>query len=288
MRERSVLSIAELAAGRPLVERPAPGLAPTAFRIWSYGPNVCDGFTVVFSERSAEALLAEQASRGRLYSFDFDHRSTLSDVSPEAACAAGWHVLDVRDVDGKPELWASACDWTPEAKSGLEVGPPEWRYFSPCFVTDPDSREVISYVNCALTNNPLTHGIPALASAVEFAVPAARLFDLQRDEDETGVSGTGRVAEGVVFYDGKVALRWKTANASTTIFDDVADMLAVHGHAGKTRLVYRATPPVVVHAEPIAVASEAVASPVVRPNPIALARARIKASALAHRSRSRS
>ena len=154
-------------ASRPLVERPAPGRAPVAFRIWASGRNLMDdGQTVVFSERSAEALLAEQASRGRLYSFDFDHRSMMPDVSPEAGRAAGWHVLDVRkDENSKPELWASSCDWTAGARAGLEATPPDWRYFSPCYEVDPATREVVSYVGCALTNNPLTHGTPALASA---------------------------------------------------------------------------------------------------------------------------
>lgn len=165
-RERSILSIAEIAAGRPLVERPSPGKAPTAFRIWAYGPNECDGKTVVFSERSAAALVAEQRARGRIYSFDFDHRSMMPDAPPAAAKASGWHTLEVREHGSKPELWATSCDWTTEARAGLEADPPEWRYFSPCYEVDPTSREVLSYVGCALTNNPLTHGIPALASAV--------------------------------------------------------------------------------------------------------------------------
>jgi phage I-like protein len=180
MSERSVLSLAELAAGRPLVERPAPGKAATAFRMWAHGPNECDGKTVVFSERSAEMLLAEQTARGRLYAFDFDHRSIMPDVSPEAGKAAGWHVLDVREHDGKPELWAASCDWTEEARAGLEADPPEWRYFSPCYGVDPKTREVVSYVGCALTNNPLTHGIPALASAVAAPVSAPGRLALAR------------------------------------------------------------------------------------------------------------
>lgn len=163
--ERSVLSIAELSARRVLVERPGPGRAPTAFRIWASGTNVVDGKSVVFSERSAAALLAEQESRGRLYSFDFDHRSMLPDSTPEAGKAAGWHVLEVRRYGGKPELWARSCDWTTEARTGLEATPPTWRYFSPCYEVDPKTREILSYVGCALTNNPLTHGVPALASA---------------------------------------------------------------------------------------------------------------------------
>ena len=165
-RERFILSLAEIAEGRPLVERPAPGKAPTAFRIWAFGPNQCDGKTVVFSERSAAALIEEQTARGRLYSSDFDHRSMMPDVSPEAGKAAGWHVLEVRkDPNGNPELWATSCDWTEDARSGIEADPPEWRYFSPTYDVDPATREVVGYVGCALTNNPLTHGIPALASA---------------------------------------------------------------------------------------------------------------------------
>lgn len=59
-----------------------------------------------------------------------------------------------------------------------------------------------------------------------------RTFVLHRSVDETGVSGTGEVAEGVLFSDGKIAMRWRTATASTTIFDDIAQVLAVHGHGG--------------------------------------------------------
>lgn len=155
------------ASGGALVERTGLGRAPTAFRIWKAGTNALDGgSSVVFSERSAKMLIAEQASRGRLYSFDFDHRSIMSDAPPEAAMAAGWHALDVRPSANGPELWAVSCAWTEEARAGLESSPPTWKYFSPCYEVDPKTREVTSYVNCALTNNPLTHGIPALASTV--------------------------------------------------------------------------------------------------------------------------
>jgi len=66
-----------------------------------------------------------------------------------------------------------------------------------------------------------------------------RLFDLYRLEDETGVSGTGVVAQGVVFDDGTCALRWLTANRSTGLYDDVDTLTKIHGHNGRTRVVYR-------------------------------------------------
>ena len=61
-----------------------------------------------------------------------------------------------------------------------------------------------------------------------------RQFELERLEDETGISGTGAVAEGVEFYDGTVALRWRTSTASTAFYDSVADVETIHGHGGKT------------------------------------------------------
>ena len=274
LRTKHVLSMAELAAGRPLVERPGPGKAPTAFRIWAYGTNECDGKPVVFTERAAEALIAEQTARGRLYSFDYDHRSLIPDVSPEAGKAAGWHVLEVREYDGKPELWASQCDWTAEARAGVESTPPEWKYFSPCFEVHSETREVVSYINTALTNNPLTHGLPALASAVSRAEGAGgpRLFELHRDEDESGISGTGVVAEGVIYADGTVALRWKTETPSTSLFDSVDQVQAVHGHGGKTRLVYRSETPALI----VGRGADGVAAATVSTGRVALSRARCR------------
>ena len=43
-----------------------------------------------------------------------------------------------------------------------------------------------------------------------------RIFHLLRLADESGVSGTGRVAEGVIFSNGWVALVWLTDIAGLT------------------------------------------------------------------------
>jgi hypothetical protein len=59
-------------------------------------------------------------------------------------------------------------------------------------------------------------------------------FILNRIVDETGISGTGHVAEGVVFSDGKCALRWMTEFASTCTYDSINDVEHIHGHNGKT------------------------------------------------------
>jgi len=66
-------------------------------------------------------------------------------------------------------------------------------------------------------------------------------FVLVRDEDITGVSGTGIVAEGVEFTGGSVALRWDTDWPTSVVFHDkgIESVEAIHGHGGKTRVVWR-------------------------------------------------
>lgn len=73
---------------------------------------------------------------------------------------------------------------------------------------------------------------------VQSLMEAPVTFDLVRLSDESGVSGTGHVAEGAVFADGSVAMRWLTETRSTAIYDSARDLLAIHGHGGKTQLRY--------------------------------------------------
>lgn len=37
-----------------------------------------------------------------------------------------------------------------------------------------------------------------------------RLFTLYRHQDETGISGTGRVLDGVIFHNGKTVICWRS------------------------------------------------------------------------------
>lgn len=61
-----------------------------------------------------------------------------------------------------------------------------------------------------------------------------RRFHLRRIEDETGISGTGVVVEGIQFSDGTVAMRWLTSTTSTGIYSSMRDVLYIHGHEGRT------------------------------------------------------
>lgn len=66
-------------------------------------------------------------------------------------------------------------------------------------------------------------------------------FYLWREVDNGGVSGVGKVAEGVEFSNGKCALGWLTgpkyAGRSVCVYDSIADLKAIHGHGGHTKLI---------------------------------------------------
>ena len=62
---------------------------------------------------------------------------------------------------------------------------------------------------------------------------------LVRADDVTGLSGTGRVAWCVEFPDGKCVVRWCVSDVrQTAVFDSMDDVLAVHGHDGRTKPVF--------------------------------------------------
>jgi hypothetical protein len=71
-----------------------------------------------------------------------------------------------------------------------------------------------------------------------------RRFILQREIDETGISGTGIIAEGVVFDEkgrpgeGKVVLHWCTSESSIVIYENLNGVTKVHCHNGNTKIIW--------------------------------------------------
>lgn len=57
-----------------------------------------------------------------------------------------------------------------------------------------------------------------------------------RDSDKNGVSGTGHVADVVVFDNGKAVVHWYGDFSSTAMHNSFENVKKIHGHAG-TRFV---------------------------------------------------
>jgi hypothetical protein len=66
-----------------------------------------------------------------------------------------------------------------------------------------------------------------------------RRFLLNRQRDETGRSGTGVVAEGAQFSNGKVVLAWLTVPSSVGVYDSMENMVNIHGHGGATQVQWK-------------------------------------------------
>ncbi len=57
---------------------------------------------------------------------------------------------------------------------------------------------------------------------------------MQRNTDVTGVSGTGRVVEGVILDDSRFVMTWLGDNPSCVIHQNLESAIKVHGHEGSS------------------------------------------------------
>ncbi|NJO65075.1 MAG: hypothetical protein HC836_45295 [Richelia sp. RM2_1_2] len=67
-------------------------------------------------------------------------------------------------------------------------------------------------------------------------------FYLLRTKDVSGVSGVGLVARGVILSSHRVVMEWQMPYETLTVFDNIGQVQAIHGHGGSTKLVM-GTPP---------------------------------------------
>ena len=65
---------------------------------------------------------------------------------------------------------------------------------------------------------------------------AFKRFVLFRREDQSGVSGTGIVAEGVQFSTGRCVIVWLGQYPSIAIYDSMEALEKVHGHDERTEV----------------------------------------------------
>jgi len=84
-------------------------------------------------------------------------------------------------------------------------------------------------------------------------------FYLVRYEDESGVSGVGVIAEGILFSNWMCILNWLTEHRSQGIYRNPDEMMAIHGHDGRTVLVF---------VDDVPCTPNAIALPAKPPNPI--------------------
>lgn len=85
-------------------------------------------------------------------------------------------------------------------------------------------------------NQPVTN--PTAKQVNPLTDVRSRRFVLRRDDDETGISGTGIVAEGIEFSTGWCAMSWMTSAHSVGIYPNIKELERIHGHNGRAVVVW--------------------------------------------------
>ncbi len=65
-----------------------------------------------------------------------------------------------------------------------------------------------------------------------------KTFYLQRHQDINGLSGTGIVAVGVVWPNGRAHMQWISFKSSFEQHDSIEALMDIHGHHGATELIW--------------------------------------------------
>ncbi|MEU3447214.1 hypothetical protein AB0H29_08285 [Streptomyces thermolilacinus] len=84
---------------------------------------------------------------------------------------------------------------------------------------------------------PLQHYVGGRIVRADEEAPPPRRFILRRHVDVSGVSGTGAVADGVLWPDGTASVRWRGEHPSIVFWDrGRVSVEHIHGHQGATEI----------------------------------------------------
>lgn len=64
--------------------------------------------------------------------------------------------------------------------------------------------------------------------SMEYYNDKPRVFTIIRNKDKSGVSGKGRVLDGVVFEDGKTVVSWRSDKPSLAIYNSFEEFKNIH------------------------------------------------------------
>lgn len=65
-----------------------------------------------------------------------------------------------------------------------------------------------------------------------------KTFYLNRLVDVSGISGIGKVCEGIMFSDGKCVINWLGEHPSIEVHESIDEVKFIHGHKGKTEVIW--------------------------------------------------
>ena len=153
---------------------------PKAVRLFAMGENRTTKGVFVFDDEAARAVMAAFEEHGIDLAMDYDH-GALAPADGRKRDVPGYYRPEVR-ADG---LYALP-QWTESGLAAIRPGKddagaptlPEYRYTSPSFSYDPDTRRVLKLGPLALTSYPATHGARPLTLSARDRRPAEQVAAL--------------------------------------------------------------------------------------------------------------
>lgn len=150
------------------------GFPPRAVRLFAMGENRTTKGVFLFDDEAARAVMAAFEEHGIDLAMDYDH-GALAPADGRKRDVPGYYRPEVR-ADG---LYALP-QWTESGLAAIRPGKddtgastlPEYRYTSPSFSYDPDTRRVLKLGPLALTSYPATHGARPLTLSARDRRPA--------------------------------------------------------------------------------------------------------------------
>lgn len=115
----------------------------------------------VFSNAHPEQVIAAFRDYKLPLPIDFEHATETLAPKGHPAPAAGW-IVDLTVRDGA--IFARV-EWTPRGRDALATR--EYRFISPAFFVDAETREVVELTSAGLTNRPALTQLPAVARRQE-------------------------------------------------------------------------------------------------------------------------
>lgn len=118
---------------------------------------------------SPQLVLAAFAARGVDLPLDLEHSTELKATQGEPAPAVGW----IKDLQARAgEIWGRV-EWTEDGRNAVESK--SYRYVSPVFLFERESKRVVSLTSAGLTNRPnlFLHALNKQELAIDAAIDKA-------------------------------------------------------------------------------------------------------------------
>jgi len=151
---------------RPVIALPEGEEPPTEFRIFAVGVNETEKGQFLWDEVAAAMCMDFWKTKRVDLSMDWEHQALAE--PPIEAPASAWWDPEIRNG----ELWATNVRWTTRAAE--QIRNKEYRYFSPAFTFDPETRRPDRIINAALTNIPAMDALVPLVAATATAADQAK------------------------------------------------------------------------------------------------------------------